>query len=460
MKLKMKISNSENIFVLMGIFVSLVFWTLESALHIYVFRIGTSFVEEFFNPTYHELVMRLVIVALFISFSFYAKHSITKIKRAKKKLEHTHAELNQIFNAAADGMRVVDRNFNMSCANKTFSELVKMDDARMKNKKCYDVFPGDDCHTPKCPLTQIVKHGRSHVEHDIRKVDSKGTEVYCIVTAAPFLGPDGKVLGIVEDFRDITSRRQMEKALYESEEKLEIKVEEKTEELKKTHRKLLVAEKLAALGKMASTIAHELRNPLGVIKLAVYSLKKKIGSTKPNTLKHLKNIDKEITESNRIIHDLLMFSKSPELRIETVGVNKVIKNLVEENKYCIKGYKFKIVDKLDSGLPKIKADPYQLSEAICNIILNAAQAMEESEKKLLTIESRVEDGFVEIKISDTGPGISKENISRLGEPFFSTKIKGIGLGLFITYQIIEKHKGNIRVESSDKGTIFIIKLPI
>lgn len=205
----------------LGLLASLIFWTLESVLHVYVFHVGTSLIREFFNPGYHELAMRLTIVSLFLFFAFYARFSVINIRRAKEKLEDAHAELNQIFNVAADGMRVVDHNFNVSRTNRTFAKLAGMDVKKMKNKKCYEIFPGDDCHTSQCPLTQIVKYKRPRVEHDIRKIRRDGREVYCIVTAVPFLDSNGRVLGIVEDFKDITSRREMEKELKDKLEKLE-----------------------------------------------------------------------------------------------------------------------------------------------------------------------------------------------------------------------------------------------
>jgi PAS domain S-box-containing protein len=128
-------------------------------------------------------------------------------RREKEAAKLAYAELNQIFETAADAMRVIDRNFNMLRCNQTFWALTGA--SRAEGSKCYDVFPGSLCHTPQCPLSRII-HGEERVECQIEKVRPDGGKVPCILTATPFRKTGGDLIGIVEDFKDISHIKQVE----------------------------------------------------------------------------------------------------------------------------------------------------------------------------------------------------------------------------------------------------------
>jgi PAS domain S-box-containing protein len=128
-------------------------------------------------------------------------------KREKEAAELAYAELNQIFETAADAMRVIDRNFNMLKCNQTFWNLTGARET--DGRKCYDVFPGSLCHTPQCPLSRII-HGEERVECQIDKMRPDGGLVPCILTATPFRDTGGELIGIVEDFKDISHIKQVE----------------------------------------------------------------------------------------------------------------------------------------------------------------------------------------------------------------------------------------------------------
>ncbi len=238
--------------------------------------------------------------------------------------------------------------------------------------------------------------------------------------------------------------------------KIILEQKEADKELKESQEQLMRQEKLAVIGRLASSIGHELRNPLGVISNSVYYLNMKLKDTDEKVTKYLNILEGEVQRSNRIISHLLDFAKIKSLSLEEVDVNKIVKDVLENiklpNNIILEKY-------LDVELPKIQLDASQIQQAFQNIILNAVEAMPRGGN--LEIKTLASENIVEIIVKDTGIGIPKDNIHKLFEPLFTTKVKGIGLGLSIVKEIIEKHKGKIEAESKvDKGTTFTIKLPL
>ncbi len=229
-----------------------------------------------------------------------------------------------------------------------------------------------------------------------------------------------------------------------------------TLELDRTKDELFSKEKLAVIGKLAGSVGHELRNPLGVISNSVYYLNMRLKDVDQKIIKHLNIIQKEVIRANRIITDLLFFAIVKEPNIEKGNINLLIKNSIANT--LING-NIEVLLNLGENLPLISLDPLKIQQAFQNIIINAIQAMQE--EGVLEIKTLIKNNIIEIKIKDTGAGIPKENLKRIFEPLFSTKVKGMGLGLPIAKYIIEQHNGTIQVKSRfNRGSIFTIKLPI
>ncbi len=251
--------------------------------------------------------------------------------------------------------------------------------------------------------------------------------------------------------------RATEEELRSSNEELETA----NEELKEAQEQMVRTEKLAAIGQLAGGVGHELRNPLGAIKNAVYYIRGKLAQNElaqrePRIMDFLTIVDDEINSSNKIINDLLNFSRvgkpavSP-ARIEKVIADAIAHTHVPENVELIK--------KVDSALPEVEMDTEQIRQVFVNIITNAVQAMPEGGK--LSVEAGQGNGFLEINIGDTGVGIPKEALSKIFDPLFTMKAKGIGLGLAVCKSIVERHQGSIEVKSEvGKGTTFAVKLPL
>jgi PAS domain S-box-containing protein len=194
--------------ILAGMAFSVLFWVFESAVHAFIFHEG-NFAQQVLSPLPHEIWMRLMVMGAVIVFSVYSQLIVNSRRRAEKKARQAQAELDQIFDTAANGMRVVDKDFNVLRSNQTFSTLSGVNRNEGVGRKCHEVLRGPLCHTPGCPLIRILS-GEKRVECEVEKERNDGVRVPCIVVATPFVGPDGELMGIVEDFKDISAHKQAE----------------------------------------------------------------------------------------------------------------------------------------------------------------------------------------------------------------------------------------------------------
>ncbi len=260
--------------------------------------------------------------------------------------------------------------------------------------------------------------------------------------------------------RDVTEHQRAEEALKQHRDHLEEMVEERTQALRDAQEQLVRHEKLAVLGQLAGGVGHELRNPLGAIKNAAYFLNMALEEPEPEVQETLEILEREVGTSERIISSLLDFARARPPARRQVNINAVLREAlsrttVPEN--------VEVVSQLDESLPAIPADPDQLGQVFGNIILNGIQAMPEG--GWLVVSSRGEPGarpeWVVVSFADTGVGIPEENLGRLFEPLFTTKAKGIGLGLATIKTLVEGHGGSIEVESEvGKGSTFTVRLPL
>ena len=275
--------------------------------------------------------------------------------------------------------------------------------------------------------------------------------------------PDGSKSGDLVQLADITDQIIAEQALQEANEKLnllneelETRVEIRTKELREAQEELIRKERLAILGQISGGVGHELRNPLGAIKNAAYFLKMILETQNSEIDETLEILDKEVENCERIINSLLDFARPKAPVLQKIIINELILDVlkqidVPEN--------ITVNHRHSSKLPFILGDPHQFERILINLITNAIQAMVNGGTLTLRTESDGA-GNVLISIKDTGTGISEENMRKLYEPLFTTKAKGIGLGLSIVKSLVENHKGEISAESKlDKGTTFKIKIP-
>ncbi|MEE8377930.1 MAG: ATP-binding protein, partial [Candidatus Aminicenantaceae bacterium] len=290
-----------------------------------------------------------------------------------------------------------------------------------------------------------------NIEQRMMRYDGK--IIWTLDTARVVLDSEGKTLYYEGSMQDITKRKKTEQKLLEAKKKAELSLVE----LKEYQSIMIHKERLAALGELSAGIAHEINNPLSIVSGYVQMLVMD-DNVDIRIKDNAKIIEQQVGRASVIVDKLLQFSKGAKSEIKKVDVNQIVENILVLLKHQFKLFNISVVKQLDLKLDPINADPSQLQHVFHNIISNAVEAMPKG--GTLTVSTAVNNGYVEVQFADTGWGIPKKNQGRLFDPFFSTKEAGTGLGLSLSFGIVEAHKGQIEVKSSiNKGATFILKFP-
>lgn len=233
------------------------------------------------------------------------------------------------------------------------------------------------------------------------------------------------------------------------------RLEEAVVQLREAQEQLNRKERLAVLGQLAGGVGHELRNPLGVITNALYYLKMVLHDTDETTQEYLGIIASEVHNAERIVSELLDFSRIRPIESEEIGVSELVAKVLERQP---PPEKMNVMTRIASNLSTVFIDPGQIMQVLTNLVTNAYQAMPDGGK--LTISAQAEKDRVHLSISDTGCGISQENIRKIFAPLFTTQAKGIGLGLAVSKNLIESNGGRLKVKSKEgEGSTFTLILP-
>lgn len=261
-----------------------------------------------------------------------------------------------------------------------------------------------------------------------------------------------------------TAEVAREKDMQEKLSKAYEELRQSNQQLKESQEQLIQAEKLTSLGELAASIAHEVNNPLSGVLVYTQLMAKKMkgdGMSKENALEYLTKMELELNRSTKMVRNLLDFARQSQPAFRYVNVNEVVNRALDLASNTAKIQQVQVIKELAPSLPDISADFDQLQQVCTNLMLNAIQAMPNGGE--LTLRTSLDNNFVKIEVCDTGYGISPENMRKLFTPFFTTKqeVKGVGLGLAISYGIIQRHHGRIDVQSKEKeGTTFTIYLPL
>jgi two-component system CheB/CheR fusion protein len=357
---------------------------------------------------------------------------ITERKKAERAIQEAREYAESIVATVREPLMVLDKGMRVVTANRSFYQAFKVKPEEIEGRLLYAF--GDqqwDISKLRQLLEEIIPKNTAFDNFEVEQ-------------DFPIIGRRTMLLNARRIYKE-TNKTQM----------ILLAIEDITER-KRLQENLLRSEKLAAIGQLAATVGHELRNPLGVINNSSYFLNRKLKDVADEkVMKHLKIIERKINSANLIISDLLDFARKKPPAFKQTDLNDIVMGALSS---IVTSENIKVTTKLGE-IPSMLLDQEQITRVFQNMILNAIQAMPEGGK--LTIQTSKHDNSAKITFKDTGVGIPEENLPKLFTPLFSTKAKGVGLGLTICKQIVEGHSGNITVKSKvGKGSIFIVRLPI
>ena len=239
---------------------------------------------------------------------------------------------------------------------------------------------------------------------------------------------------------------------------LERRVAEKTLELEQAHAEIMQAEKLATLGHLAAGMAHEIRNPLNAISLFSQILKPVLADD-PERVGYIDKLLGEVDRIDDILIQLLASSKRPRGEIQPVFLQEVIERTLASFKEQLEAHDIKLESDLETGLPPIMANSAEVEQIFTNLFTNAIYEMRQGGE--LGVRLARDRDRIQIEVSDTGSGISPENLSKIFDPFYTTKPKGTGFGLSVVLRIVTTYQGHIKALSEiEQGTVFKIEFPV
>ncbi len=397
-------------------------------------------------------------IAKLIRRSFEQKESLESEiafrKLAEEQLRYSKDQMELLYHLVPSAIFTVDKNRRITSWNNMAAEMTGYEASEIIGREC-TVFAEAPCKE-KCGLysDDITKPIRGR-ECIIRRKD--GQLRFVLKNGDYLKDPEGKIIGGIESFEDITERRHAEKKLEEWSKTLEESVRIRTEELQKSQEKLARSEKLALIGQLSSQVSHELRTPLTAIKNAAYLINMQMDSGKTDKIaEYVDLISKEVDVTTQVISNTLGFAKRKPLERKESDINTVLR---ESLQVSVVPANISVKPLFNEALPHLNVDPVQIRQVFDNIIKNAVDAMPEGGE--LEVKLTSDMTYLTAEFKDTGVGISKENMNKIFDPLFSTSPRGTGLGLPVCQQIVESHGGLIDVESVEgKGAVFKIKLPL
>jgi len=349
------------------------------------------------------------------------------------QLARENEQLETVLDSMTHGVIVLDKQDRIMLYNKTAERLLPVVGADVDEKLVWTVV-GDE---------EVAAFIKKSLENDDRVEDkdftlAAGGITRIISLSISSLVQQGEIQGTVLLVEDVTDRRAREARLRR-------------------------AENLASLTTLAAGVAHEIKNPLGSIGIHIQLIQRALKAPTRldrKTVRHyLDIVSEEVDRLNRIVVDFLFAVRPMDARLEDGDLNKVMSDLLEFVHFELSEAGVTVATRLDEGIPTLQFDEKFLKQAFLNIINNAVAAMPEG--GTLTVTTRRKGDVVEIDIADTGVGISEENMTKIFEPYFTTKDFGSGLGLTVVYKIVKEHGGEISLRSKEgEGTTFTVSLPI
>jgi PAS domain S-box-containing protein len=397
-----------------------------------------------------------------------AARRVLKQVRTEAQLAESRARLAAIINAAMDGVVTIGPDQRITLLNPAAEEIFRCRSHEAVGQPISRFVPAG-LPSERAGPTTTDPPGKNLLRYLSREMLGRraGGEEFPLEASCSEVEVSGQALSILV-VRDITARKQAEQALREGNRNLERAMAElraKGEELQTMTQQLWQAAKLATVGELAASIAHELNNPLATVSLRVEAV---LAQTPPGDPRRrpLEIIEQETERMGNLVGNLLQFSRRGPEQVSTVDIREELLKALELVQYQLRQRRIQVVQNLTPELPSLYADRQQLRQVFLNLLTNASDAMRQGGTLTLrAVPGALDDGrrAVVIDLADTGVGIPPELLPRVAEPFFTTKPegKGTGLGLAICRRIVQEHHGTMRIASEPgKGTTVSLALPV
>lgn len=391
-----------------------------------------------------ELVMYLVMGVLFGQLRDLEERKTRDLRQVSTKLEDAYTALEDramqmiaiqdytqsILRSVTSGVVTVGPDASVATMNPSAERILGVTEDAVVARTLQSLFKDDGGLTSD--VRKVLDGRIPRTLRDVKLVTTGGKVVHAQASVSRMRDVGGRKLGAVVTIEDVSDV----KALTEQ---------------------LIRADRLAALGELTAGVAHEVRNPLGIIRASV-QLMENADCSRERVISAAQVIKQEIDRLDRVIKALLDFGRPAAPTMRPVAVAEVLEDVALFSRTFASRARVQVVPRYAPGVPEVRADPEQLKQVFVNLISNAVQAM--SGGGVLTIETGFDEGFVFVRFTDTGPGIPDEVLSKVFDPFVSTRDDGTGLGLTIVHRIVDDHDGHIEVTSEPGvGTAFTVWLP-
>jgi two-component system sensor histidine kinase HydH len=365
----------------------------------------------------HAFIMAAILLILGTAAIFFI-FVIQNYYLVDRTLKQTKDYARQVLASMANGLISIDIKGRIISYNSLALDLLDLEEAEAQNKDFPDVI---DIHDSA--IQQTLQHCVPVIEREIKYEQKSGKTIPMALSATPIKNEDNECEGAVIVLRDLSEIKQLEEKVRRS-------------------------EKLAAIGKLAAGVAHEIRNPLSSIRGFAQFLKHALKDM-PRDRQYAETMVSEVDRINKVVTDLLTFARPMEADLKPTNVTELIEHAV---RLVEADAKFQALDiRMNIPvLPEFKMDVNQMTQALLNLLLNSLQSVKQGGYIEVGAELNSHSGL-QLWIEDDGPGIAEDKIQRIFEPFFTTRETGSGLGLSIVHKIVENHNGEIRVQSPPSG---------
>jgi len=366
-------------------------------------------------------------------------HMIQQIRLHRNELENRLREItslkaytDNILSSMTNGLMTIDLEEKVVTLNEMAEQILE------KRREEIVGLPLNHAFGDGHPLTRMMTQTLSQEEeifHSELELKRGEANLWLMASTSLLADGDGRKMGAMIVFQDIT-------------------------EIKALEEKLRQADRLAALGTLSAGLAHEIKNPLSAIKTFVQLLPKKLESSSFME-KFNVTVPREIDRINQLVEDLLELTRRRMRPMVNLDVNRLVLQVIDLHGEEMERKQILFEDRLDRTIPLLSGDSERLYRAFSNLVINAIQAMPNGGSLAVSSEQEPSSFMVKITFKDTGIGMDEETSKNLFNPFFTTKDKGVGLGMAITHKIIEDHRGTIEVMSEKgRGATFVLRLPV